>query len=66
MLLFEQFWSGVAGYRTRPYFFGSDKVWQSVIQSGNSIESYRVDDLLLLQKDTFLKTIFSDSAGLKT
>ena len=32
-------------------------------QSDNSIETYRVYDL---QIDTFVKTIFSDSGGLKT
>ena len=43
-----------------------------VNQSDNSIESYRVYDLLLLQTetdrqtDTFVKTVFSDSEGLKT
>ena len=48
MLLFQQFWPNVSGYRTRSYFFGSDKVCQSSIQSDNFIESYRVYDLLLL------------------
>ena len=34
------------------------EVSQSSIQSDNFIESYRVYDLLLLQKDTFVKTVF--------
>ena len=50
---------------TCPYFFRSDKVSQTLIQSDNSIEIYRLYDLLL-QTDTFVKTIFSDSGGLKT
>ena len=33
MLLFWQFLLDVVGYRTRPYFFGSDKVCQRSIQS---------------------------------
>ena len=45
---------------------GSDRVWQSSIQSGNSIESYAAHDLPLLllllqidrQTDSFIKTIF--------
>ena len=32
----------------------------------NSIKSYRVYDLLLLQTDTSVKTVFSDSECLKT
>ena len=32
----------MAGLRNFPYFLGSDKVYQSSIQSGNSIESYFV------------------------
>ena len=49
-----------------PYFFGSDKVCQSSIQSDNSIDSYRVYDLqrykqtdiqTLLQKPFFLTQV---------
>ena len=49
-------------------FFGSDKVCPSSIQSDNSIESYRVYDLLQTdrQTDTFVKTTFFYSGGLKT
>ena len=47
MLLFSQFWSDVAGLRTCPYFFGSDKVYQISIQSDNYIDTYWVYDLLL-------------------
>ena len=40
---------------------------QSSIQSDNSIESYgAAHDLLYRQTDTFVKTVFSDSGGLKT
>ena len=37
----------------------------SSVQCDNSIKSYRVYDLLL-QTDTVVKTVFSDSGGLKT
>ena len=45
MVYFPQFWLDMAGKRTSPYSFNSDKVCPSSIQFDNSIESYRVYDL---------------------
>ena len=46
----------------------NNKVCQSSIQFHNSIESYAAHDQLQTdrQTDTFVKTVFSDSGGLKT
>ena len=64
-----EFWYWLfSSFNTSPYFVGSDNVCQSSIQSDNSIESYATHDLLQTdrQTDTFVKTLFSDSGGLKT